>query len=122
MHRIDTVRMALQAIRTNRLRSSLTLVGIVLGFACGALSKLMLRSRLVAGELRNLSILAILMVCYLLAEEQALLAGTGQRLLGKPHQRLQKAGVNRIISVKTSSRPSSIAEHSSHFAVSPISP
>ncbi len=33
MQRIDTLRMALQAIRTNRLRSALTLVGIVLGVA-----------------------------------------------------------------------------------------
>ncbi len=33
MHRIDTAIMALQAIRTNRLRSALTLVGIVLGVA-----------------------------------------------------------------------------------------
>ena len=33
MQNIDTIRMALQAIRMNRLRSALTLVGIVLGVA-----------------------------------------------------------------------------------------
>jgi putative ABC transport system permease protein len=33
VHNIDTVKMALQAIRSNRLRSALTLVGIVLGVA-----------------------------------------------------------------------------------------
>ena len=46
-------------------------VGIIIGFAAGALGKLILRSRLVSGELRNLSILAVLMVCYLVAESQA---------------------------------------------------
>ena len=33
MQNIDTVLMSLQAIRTNKLRSSLTLVGIILGVA-----------------------------------------------------------------------------------------
>ena len=33
MQRIDSVIMSLQAIRANKLRSSLTLVGIVLGVA-----------------------------------------------------------------------------------------
>lgn len=51
--------------------SELAAVGIIVGFAAGALGKLILRSRLVSGELRNLSILAILMVCYLVAESQA---------------------------------------------------
>jgi NhaP-type Na+/H+ or K+/H+ antiporter len=49
----------------------LSLVGIILGFVAGALAKLVVRSRLVTGELRNLTILAILMVCYLVAEERA---------------------------------------------------
>ncbi len=51
--------------------SGLAAVGIIVGFAAGALGKLILRSRIVSGELRNLSILAILMVCYLVAESQA---------------------------------------------------
>ncbi len=51
--------------------SELAAVGIIVGFAAGALGKLILRSRLVSGEFRNLSILAILMVCYLVAEAQA---------------------------------------------------
>jgi NhaP-type Na+/H+ or K+/H+ antiporter len=50
---------------------SLTATGIVLGFAAGALAKLVLRTRLVSGELRNLSILALLMLCYLVAEHHA---------------------------------------------------
>jgi len=49
----------------------LSLVGIILGFVAGALAKLIVRSRVVTGELRNLSILALLMVCYLVAEERA---------------------------------------------------
>lgn len=49
----------------------LGLTGLVLGFAAGALAKLIVRTRLVAGELRNLSILALLMVCYQVAEAQA---------------------------------------------------
>jgi voltage-gated potassium channel Kch len=49
----------------------LSFVGIVLGFAAGAVAKMVVRSRLVAGELRNLTILAILMVCFLLAEHRA---------------------------------------------------
>ena len=49
----------------------LSLVGIILGFVTGALAKLVVRSRVVTGELRNLSILALLMVCYLVAEERA---------------------------------------------------
>jgi NhaP-type Na+/H+ or K+/H+ antiporter len=50
---------------------TLAATGIVLGFAAGAISKMILRTRLVGGELRNLSILALLMVCYLVAEHQA---------------------------------------------------
>ncbi|RLE30045.1 MAG: hypothetical protein DRJ61_13390 [Acidobacteria bacterium] len=53
----------------------ITLTGIILGFAAGALAKLVVRTRLVSGELRNLTILAILMVCYELAEHQAPQAG-----------------------------------------------
>ncbi len=49
----------------------LTATGIVLGFVTGALARAVLRTRLVAGELRNLSILALLMLCYLVAESQA---------------------------------------------------
>jgi NhaP-type Na+/H+ or K+/H+ antiporter len=51
----------------------LTLIatGIVLGFVFGAFAKLILRTRLVGGELRNLSILALLMVCYLSSDHQA---------------------------------------------------
>ncbi len=50
---------------------TLAATGIVLGFVAGAIAKVILRSRLVGGELRNLSILALLMVCYLVAEHQA---------------------------------------------------
>jgi NhaP-type Na+/H+ or K+/H+ antiporter len=49
----------------------LTATGIVLGFVAGALARAILRSRLVSGELRNLTILALLMVCYLISEQQA---------------------------------------------------
>jgi len=49
----------------------LAATGIVLGFAAGALAKLILRTRVVGGELRNLSVLALLMVCYLVSENQA---------------------------------------------------
>ncbi len=50
---------------------TLAATGIVLGFVAGAIAKMILRTRLVGGELRNLSILALLMVCYLVAENQA---------------------------------------------------
>ena len=50
---------------------SLVITGVIIGFAAGALTKLILRSRLVSGELRNLTILALLMVCYLAAEHQS---------------------------------------------------
>jgi len=49
----------------------LVATGVVIGFAAGALTKGIVRSRLVSGELRNLAILALLMVCYLAAENQA---------------------------------------------------
>ena len=49
----------------------LAAVGTVLGFVSGALAKLIVRSRIVGGELRNLAILAVLMVCYLVSEQQA---------------------------------------------------
>ncbi len=50
---------------------TLTLTGIVMGFVAGALGKLILRTRLLGGELRNLSILALLMLCYLVSDHQA---------------------------------------------------
>ena len=50
---------------------TLAATGVVLGFVAGALAKLILRTRLVSGELRNLTILALLMVCYLVADHQA---------------------------------------------------
>jgi NhaP-type Na+/H+ or K+/H+ antiporter len=50
---------------------TLTATGVILGFAAGALARLVLRSRVVSGELRNLSILALVMVCYPVAEHQA---------------------------------------------------
>ncbi len=53
----------------------ITLTGVILGFAAGAVAKLVVRTRLVSGELRNLTILALLMVCYELAEHQAPQAG-----------------------------------------------
>ena len=49
--------------------------GAVLGFVAGAMAKLVIRSRMVSGELRNLTILALLMVCYLMAEGQAAQSG-----------------------------------------------
>jgi hypothetical protein len=54
---------------------TLAATGIVLGFVAGAVAKLVLRTRLVGGELRNLSILALLMVCYLVADHQAAQSG-----------------------------------------------
>ncbi len=53
----------------------LTLAGTILGFAGGALAKFFLRNRFVSGELRNLVVLAILMVTYLGAERQASQSG-----------------------------------------------
>lgn len=53
----------------------LVLTGAVLGFAAGALAKFFLKTRFVSGELRNLVVLAILMVGYLGAERQASQSG-----------------------------------------------
>lgn len=53
----------------------LTLAGTILGFAGGALAKFFLKNRFVSGELRNLVVLAILMVTYLGAERQASQSG-----------------------------------------------
>jgi NhaP-type Na+/H+ or K+/H+ antiporter len=66
---IERVDIPLRYIATELIE--LSLVGIILGFVAGALAKLIVRSRVVTGELRNLSILALLMVCYLVAEERA---------------------------------------------------
>jgi Trk K+ transport system NAD-binding subunit len=54
---------------------TLAATGVVLGFTAGALSRLILKTRLVSGELRNLSILALLMVCYLVADHKASQSG-----------------------------------------------
>lgn len=50
---------------------TLVLTGVIIGFVAGATTKVLVRSRVVSGELRNLSILALLFVCYLAAEHQA---------------------------------------------------
>lgn len=49
----------------------LCITGAVAGFVAGSLGKFVARSRLFAGELRNLAILALLLGCYLAAEHQA---------------------------------------------------
>jgi len=49
----------------------LIFIGAVFGFAAGSAAKLVVRSRLAGGELRNLCILAILLLCYAVAESQA---------------------------------------------------
>jgi NhaP-type Na+/H+ or K+/H+ antiporter len=50
----------------------LTAIGAICGFAAGSAAKLIIRSRRAGGgELRNLTILALLLVAYLLAESQA---------------------------------------------------
>ncbi len=54
---------------------TLAATGVILGFVAGALARLVLRSRIVGGELRNLSILALVMMCYLTAEYQAAQSG-----------------------------------------------
>ncbi|HHQ48841.1 MAG TPA: sodium:proton antiporter, partial [Acidobacteria bacterium] len=53
----------------------LVLTGTILGFAGGALAKFFLRTRFVSGELRNLVVLAILMLTYLGADRQASQSG-----------------------------------------------
>ncbi len=49
----------------------LVFIGSVFGFAAGSAAKLVVRSRFAGGELRNLCILAILMLCYAVSEAQA---------------------------------------------------
>lgn len=49
----------------------LVFIGSVFGFAAGSAAKAVVRSRLAGGELRNLCILAILMLCYAVSESQA---------------------------------------------------
>lgn len=49
----------------------LIFIGGVFGFAAGSAAKAVVRSRLAGGELRNLCILAILMLCYAVSESQA---------------------------------------------------
>ena len=49
----------------------LTVTGVVVGFAGGALSREVLRTRFVGGELRNLVVLAVLLVVYAVCEHQA---------------------------------------------------
>jgi len=53
----------------------LVLTGTILGFAGGALAKFFLRTRFVSGELRNLVVLAILMLTYLGSDLQASQSG-----------------------------------------------
>ncbi len=49
----------------------LALTGTILGFVAGSLSNFVARRRLVSGELRNLSVLTFVMLCYMVAEHQA---------------------------------------------------
>ncbi|MEM7481463.1 MAG: sodium:proton antiporter [Acidobacteriota bacterium] len=49
----------------------LAATGAALGFVAGSLAKFAARSRLLAGELRNLAILALLLACYMVAERLA---------------------------------------------------
>jgi len=49
----------------------LIFIGSVFGFAAGSAAKVVVRSRLAGGELRNLCILAILLLCYAICESQA---------------------------------------------------
>lgn len=51
--------------------ATLTLVGAVFGLAAAFVARAVARSRWTGGELNNLAILAVLMVCFLLAERQA---------------------------------------------------
>ena len=51
--------------------ATLTLVGAVFGLAAAFVARGVARSRWTGGELNNLAILAVLMVCFLLAERQA---------------------------------------------------
>ncbi|MCG6963704.1 MAG: cation:proton antiporter [Acidobacteria bacterium] len=45
--------------------------GVVLGFVAGVVAKVVLRTRVLGGELRNLTVLAILLLGYLISEAQA---------------------------------------------------
>ncbi len=49
----------------------LAAAGIIVGFAAGSAARLVLRRRWLTGELRNLTVLALLMVAYLVSESQA---------------------------------------------------
>jgi NhaP-type Na+/H+ or K+/H+ antiporter len=51
--------------------ATLTLVGAVFGLAAAFVARAVARSRWTGGELNNLAILAVLMLCFLLAERQA---------------------------------------------------
>ncbi len=49
----------------------LALTGVILGFVAGSLSSFVAHRRLVSGELRNLAVLSMVMLCYMVAEHQA---------------------------------------------------
>ncbi len=49
----------------------LVAAGVVVGFAAGSAARLVLRRRWLTGELRNLTVLALLLLAYLAAESQA---------------------------------------------------
>jgi hypothetical protein len=51
--------------------ATLTLVGAVFGLAAAFVARAVARSRWTGGELNNLAVLAVLMLCFLLAERQA---------------------------------------------------
>ena len=49
----------------------LSATGAAVGFLAGSVARAVTRTRLVSGELRNLVVLALLMICYLVSENQA---------------------------------------------------
>ncbi len=51
--------------------AELALVGAALGFVAGSLAKTVVRRRLVAGDLTNLVVLSLVLLCYFVAEHQA---------------------------------------------------
>ena len=51
--------------------AALTAAGVVVGFAAGSAARLVVRRRWLSGELRNLTVLALLFLAYLAAERQA---------------------------------------------------
>ncbi len=53
----------------------LVLAGVVVGFAAGSAARLVVRKRWLTGELRNLTVLALLLLAYLGAESQAAQSG-----------------------------------------------